>query len=150
MGRPRKAPDTAAVTDVIAARLAQLADLDSQDLRRAWTRLTDTPAPKVSPAILRLALGYEIQARAFGGLSRATLQRLDQIVAGQSRTRATAPGMRLIREWNNVVHIVTIDEAGTIGWNDRKWRSLSQVARAITGTNWSGPAFFGLKQKIAA
>ena len=148
MGRPKKGTD-AAVTEVTAA-LAQLADLDGDDLRRAWVRLTDTPSPRVSPSILRLALAHEMQVRAFGGLSRATRQRLTEVATARTRTTAAAPGTRLVREWNDVVHIVTIDEAGVIRWNDRDWRSLSQIARAITGTNWSGPAFFGLKQKIAA
>lgn len=149
MGRPRKATD-AAITELIAAQLAQLADLDGDDLRRAWARLTDTSPPRVSPAILRLALAHEIQTRAYGGLSRLTAQRLAQIAAAKSRTTAAAPGTRLVREWNNVVHVVMIDETGVIRWNDRDWRSLSQVAHAITGSKWSGPAFFGLKQRIAA
>jgi hypothetical protein len=58
--------------------------------------------------------------------------------------------MRLVREWNGKVHVVTIGEDNVISWNDRHWRSLSEVARAITGTRWSGPAFFGLKQRRAA
>lgn len=149
MVRPRKGTD-AEVTEVTAVRLTQLADLDGSELRREWARLTDTSPPRVSPAILRLALAHEIQTRAFGGLSRLTRQRLAQTAAARTRTTGAMPGTRLIREWNNVVHLVTIDEAGTIGWNDRNWRSLSQVAHAITGTKWSGPAFFGLKQRIAA
>lgn len=149
MGRPRKAPN-AAIAELVAAQLAQLADLDGADLRRAWARLTDTSPPRVSPAILRLALAHEIQTRAYGGLSRLTAQRLAQISAARSRTTVAAPGTRLVREWNNVVHVVMIDEAGIIHWNNREWRSLSQVAHAITGTKWSGPAFFGLKQRIAA
>ena len=54
--------------------------------------------------------------------------------------------MRLIREWNGTTHVVTIGEAGAVDWSGKTWRSLSEVARAITGTRWSGPAFFGLKQ----
>jgi hypothetical protein len=55
--------------------------------------------------------------------------------------------MRLVREWNGRTHVVIIGEDEVIRWNDREWRSLSQVARTITGTRWSGPAFFGLKRK---
>jgi hypothetical protein len=58
--------------------------------------------------------------------------------------------MRLVREWNGVLHIVTIGDDGTINWQGRTWASLSQIAREITGTRWSGPAFFGLKQKRKA
>ena len=148
MGRRRKASDAAA-TGVTSA-LAQLADLDGDEVRRAWVRLTDTPSPRVSPSVLRLALAHEMQVRALGGLSRATRQRLAEVATARTRTTAAAPGTRLVREWNNVVHVVTIDEAGVIRWNDRDWRSLSKVAHAITGTRWSGPAFFGLRQKIAA
>lgn len=140
----------AAVTEVTAAQLAGLAVLDGPELRRAWARLTDTAPPRVSPAILRLALGHAIQTRTFGGLTRATRQRLDQIAAAKTRSTPLSPGMRLVREWNGNVHVVTIGDDDVIHWNDREWRSLSQVARAITGTSWSGPAFFGLKHKVAA
>lgn len=59
--------------------------------------------------------------------------------------------MRLAREWNGKLHVVTVGEDGVIRWSDGEWRSLSEVARAITGTRWSGPAFFGLKaRKVAA
>lgn len=149
MARPRMAAN-AAMTELVAAQLAHLADLDGADLRRAWARLTNTAPPRVSPAILRLAIAHEIQTRAYGGLPRLTSQRLAQIAAARSRTTAAVPGTRLVREWNNVVHVVMVDESGVIRWNNREWRSLSRVAHAITGTKWSGPAFFGLKQKIAA
>ena len=60
------------------------------------------------------------------------------------RTTPLAPGMRLMREWHNTVHVVTTDEDRQIHWNGRTWRSLSEIARTITGTGWSGPTFFGL------
>ena len=59
-------------------------------------------------------------------------------------------GMRLVREWEGKLHVVTIDDTRVIHWNNRQWNSLSEVARAITGTRWSGPAFFGLKKRVAA
>jgi hypothetical protein len=58
--------------------------------------------------------------------------------------------MRLVREWQGRVHVVTVGEDQVIRWDEREWRSLSEVARAITGTRWSGPAFFGLKKKAVA
>ena len=58
--------------------------------------------------------------------------------------------MRLTREWNGSLHTVTVDDEGGIRWNNQTWKSLSAVARAITGTRWSGPAFFGLKTRVAA
>ena len=97
-----------------------------------------------------MALAWEVQARALGGLSRATQQTLTQLAGGKSRTTKAQAGSRLVREWNGRVHVVTIGEDQVVRYNDREWRSLSEVARSITGTRWSGPAFFGLKRKAAA
>lgn len=126
--------------------LAQLDELDIGQLRDRWAKLTGRVVPRVSAPMLRLALAYEIQAKALGGLSRSTQQRLAQLAAAKTVTRVAQPGMRLVREWNGTAHIVTIGESGEVTWNGKTWRSLSEVARAITGTRWSGPAFFGLKQ----
>lgn len=127
--------------------LAALADMDGAALRTRWCAITgNTRPPQVSPKLLRLALAWELQAAVHGGLSRRTQQRLEQIAAGKTRTHEAKPGMRLVREWNGVLHVVTIGEDGAVHWNERTWKSLSEVARAITGTRWSGPAFFGLKQ----
>jgi len=131
-------------------QLTALATMSPAQLRLRWQVVTGAIVPKVSPSLLRLALAYELQARALGGLSRKTQQRLAQLAAAKTRTSPVQPGMRLVREWNGSIHVVHIGEDGTVQWNDRKWRSLSEVARAITGTRWSGPAFFGLKQKAAA
>ena len=133
--------------------LAALDVMGRQDLRGRWARLTGRPVPEVSAKMLRLAIGYELQAKAHGGLSRAAVRTLDQAAAGKSVTTNLRPGMRLAREHGGTVHVVNIGEAGEIVWNTRQWRSLSEVARAITGTRWSGPAFFGLRKagrKVAA
>lgn len=130
--------------------LVALASMSSAQQREKWQRLTGGPVPKVSPSLLRLALGYELQAKALGGLSRPTQQKLAQLAAAKTRTSTTQPGMRLVREWNGKIHVVVVGDHGAIRWNERDWRSLSEVARAITGTRWSGPAFFGLKKRIAA
>jgi hypothetical protein len=71
-------------------------------------------------------------------------------VSTKTKTSPVTPGMRLVREWDGKVHVVTIGEDKVIRWNEREYNSLSEVARAITGTRWSGPAFFGLKKKVAA
>lgn len=136
--------------DRLDVELAALATLSPAQLREQWAKVTGRVLPRVSPALLRLALGYELQVRALGGLSRVTRQRLTQVAAEKTRTRSTTPGMRLVREWHGTVHIVTIGEDGAICWKDREWKSLSEIARTITGTRWSGPAFFGLKQKMPA
>ena len=130
--------------------LTALECMAKAELKDRWAKLTGRPAPKVSAALLHLALAWELQAREQGGLSRRTQQQLEQVARGRTRTRASEPGMRLVRAWNGRTHVVTIGEDGVICWNDRQWRSLSEVAREITGTRWSGPAFFGLKQKRAA
>jgi len=138
------------LNDDVADELASLDELGSAELRRHWRELTGEPAPQVSPRLLRLALSYELQARAQGGLSRRAQQVLDQVAGGKTRTRAVQPGMRLVREWNGTLHVVTIAADNRVQWNGKTWNSLSEVARAITGTRWSGPAFFGLKFKKTA
>ena len=134
----------------VEQEVAALATLSPAHLRERWQQLTGSIAPKVSPSLLRLALAYELQAKEYGGLSRQTQQRLAQLAAAKTQTRDVQPGMRLMREWNGTVHVVSVDENNTIHWNGGTWGSLSEVARAITGTRWSGPAFFGLKRKVAA
>ena len=126
-------------------QLIELRTMAKQDMKDRWAQLTGRPVPKVSENMLRLALAYELQAKALGGLSRSVRQRLDQAAAGKSQTKGVRPGMRLTREFGGIVHIVTIGDQGQVVWNEREWRSLSEVARAITGTRWSGPAFFGLR-----
>ena len=134
--------------DKLEADLAALATLSSAQLREQWGRITGKIVPRVSPAMLRLALGYELQAKALGGLSRTSQQRLAQLASAKTQTRSTTPGMRLVREWHGTVHIVMVGEDGAIRWNEREWKSLSEIARTITGTRWSGPAFFGLKERM--
>jgi hypothetical protein len=134
----------------IADPLTELGDMSAEELRRAWQRLTGEPPPRVSPSILRHALAWELQARAQGGLPRGLQQRLAQMEARKTRTSAAGPGTRLVREWQGTVHVVTVGEDKVVRWNGAGYRSLSEVARAITGTRWSGPAFFGLRKKLAA
>lgn len=131
-------------------QLAELETMAKADLARRWTRLTGKPAPQVSTKLLRLALAYEIQAKALGGLPRKTSQRLEQAATANTMTSDIRPGMRLAREFAGKVHAVTVGDGGEILWNGREWRSLSEVARAITGTRWSGPAFFGLRKRSTA
>jgi len=130
--------------------LAALATMSPAQLRAEWQRLTRGPVPQISPSMLRLALAWEIQAKAYGGMSRGTQQKLDQLGNGKTRTSPARPGMRLVRAWNGRTHVVIVGEDDVIRWDGREWRSLSEVARAITGTRWSGPAFFGLKKRLAA
>lgn len=134
----------------ITEQLAELNALPKDDLRRRWVKLTGRTAPKLSTAMLRLALGHELQLRAQRGPAIKVRQQLAQLEAGRTRTSDVRPGMRLAREHSGKVHVVTIGEHGEVIWNERTWKSLSEVARAITGTRWSGPAFFGLREKRKA
>ncbi len=94
------------------------------------------------------AIAYDIQAKALGGLSARTIRALKAAAkpgaAPAAATRPPGPGTRLIREWNGILHEVEVLDDGYL-WRGQRHRSLSAIARAITGTKWSGPRFFGLK-----
>lgn len=134
----------------IPEQLDALGALSRAELGDAWRKLTGRPVPRLSADMLRLALGYEIQAKAFGHLPRKARAQLDGAAAARPCITPLTPGMRLVREWHGSVHVVTVGENGALTWNDRAWTSLSEIARTITGTRWSGPAFFGLRQRKAA
>jgi hypothetical protein len=139
----------------LAAELAALAAMDLDALRHFWRKRFRSQPPKVSAGLLRLALAYALQEKALGGLSRASQKQLDALPVRESRQTVTRlrqprPGMRLVRVWNDVAHVVTITEEGQVEWQGKHWHSLSEVARAITGTRWSGPRFFGLRDRQAA
>ena len=138
------------MTARLEEQLGRLAGLSSAELRSEWRRVTASPLPRISPSLLRLALAWEIQALAVGGLSRETRRTLVELDTGKARTLGVQAGTRLVREWQGRVHIVTIGDDRVIRWEGRAYNSLSEVARAITGTRWSGPAFFGLKKRVAA
>ena len=125
------------------AQLAELADLNWPELRQRWSEVTGRPVPKVKHALLRMALAFELQASVYGGLSRRTAERLAQMGAAAPRQPRTT---KLVREWKGTLHTVSVMEDETVQWNGKQLRSLSEVARAITGTRWSGPAFFGLRK----
>jgi hypothetical protein len=125
------------------AELAAIPTMAWQDLRRRWGEVTGHPVPRVKQALLRLALAFELQASVYGGLSRRTAQRLAQLSGSDA---APPSGTKLVREWKGTLHTVIIAGDETVHWNGKRWNSLSEVAREITGTRWSGPAFFGLKK----
>jgi len=130
--------------DPLAAELAAIADLPWTELRQRWLAVTGRPVPRVKQGLLRMALAWEVQAKALGGLPRRTELALERAAdqAGLSSPKA----LKLVREWHGVLHTITVEPDQTIRWNGQSWNSLSEVARAITGTRWSGPAFFGLKK----
>jgi hypothetical protein len=126
------------------AELAAIESMSRSELRATWKRHLRTIPPNVSAGLLRLALAHHLQSTVTGGITKAMERNLQVIADGAAATRVT-PGTRFVREWCGKVHVVTATEDGRYSWRDREWTSLSMVARAITGTQWSGPAFFGTK-----
>ena len=131
------------------AGLTALESMPLADLQVAWTKAVKTTPPKVSAGLLRLALAHHLQSKVMGGVTKAMERRLAEIAGGTAAVR-TNPGTRFVREWRGKVHVVTISDDGRYRWNDRDWNSLSLIARTITGTQWSGPAFFGTKTRKRA
>lgn len=126
------------------AELAVIESMSRADLRAAWKRQVRTTPPNVSAGLLRLALAHHLQSKVRGGITKAMERKLHEIANGAAASRVR-PGTRFVREWHGKIHVVTLTEDGRYCWQDREWTSLSMVARAITGTRWSGPAFFGTK-----
>ena len=139
--------------DALNVQLAALSGMDAPELRTEWRRLYRSHPPKLLRRdLLELGVAWKLQERVLGGLSAATKRQLAEL----ARTMATKsdlakarkvilkPGARIIREWNGEMHEVLVVEDG-FRWRGRTWRSLSMIAREMTGTHWSGPRFFGLK-----
>ena len=140
--------------DPIPARLAALKTTSTPDLKTQWREMFDSEPPPFNRRYLESRLAYRIQELAYGGLKPETVKRLEalgeQLDGGdrkKSRIRADLTpivGTRLIREWQGVEHLVTVTADG-FDWQGRPYKSLSAIARAITGTRWNGRVFFGLK-----
>jgi len=139
--------------NALNVQLAALSGMDAPELRTEWRRLYRSHPPKLLRRdLLELGVAWKLQERVLGGLSAATKRQLAEL----ARTMATKsdlakarkvilkPGARIIREWNGEMHEVLVVEDG-FRWRGRTWRSLSMIAREMTGTHWSGPRFFGLK-----
>jgi hypothetical protein len=135
--------------------LKALPEMDRNALCKHWQERFNKPAPDgVRKELLVRMLAYRVQEQAFGGLSVRSRRRLDEMAAAISNDPKTAvanmvrtkPGTQLIRSWQGKTHTVTIQESG-YQYDGRRYRSLSEIARHITGTQWSGPLFFGLKSR---
>jgi hypothetical protein len=138
---------TASVTDDVARELATLGEMDRSALLQRWRMAFGRDAPpRLSRALMQKAIAYELQVEAFGGLPSRTRRALRAAAKSDRRSTLTnlpGRGTRLIREWHGTVHDVEVLEDGYL-WRGVRHRSLSAIARAITGTRWSGPRFFGL------
>lgn len=130
--------------------LDRLAEMPIKELEFEWARRIAAPAPNLSPDLLRLGIAYRLQEQKFGGVKRSTKSLLRQVAMRASNgddsnamPRKLTPGTRLVRDWHGVGHTVTVLDEG-FEYDGKKWKSLTAIARAITGTHWNGPRFFGL------
>ncbi len=128
--------------------IEEIRQLDRQQLAMEWEKVFRCPAPKsVGKRFLLGALAYQSQAGKAGGLKASTKRRLFSHLAEPPRSILAASklqaGTRLVREWNGAKHVVDVIEGGFV-WNGQTFKSLSAIAREITGARWSGPRFFGL------
>jgi hypothetical protein len=141
--------------ETLASEVAALAGATRADLTSRWRALYETEPPRhISRELLKRAIAYRLQELALGGLKPTMRRLLAGVAADASARRPIAltpapslkPGTVLLRNWHGTEHQVIVREQG-VEFQGRQYQSLSQVARRITGSKWSGPLFFGLKQR---
>jgi hypothetical protein len=137
----------------LAREVASLSAFDAETLRKTWANAFGAePSPQIGRSLMVRALAYRLQERALGGLKPSTRRLLDRIANGSTIDPERIPSGRasagtvLIREWRGVSHRVTVLDHDVV-YRGRRYQSLSEVARVITGTRWSGPLFFGLRRR---
>lgn len=147
----KRARKTLADSGDLETQIASLAALDPAVLAQNWRALFGAePSPLLGRVFMIKAIAYRLQERAFGGLKPSTQRLLDRVCDEGSPRSKRMPkprpdaGTVLIREWRGVSHRVTVLDNDVV-YQGRRYKSLSEVARVITGTHWSGPLFFGLK-----
>ena len=143
------------MTDPILGQLAALKTAPVGALKAKWRELFEREPPPYNRRFLESRLAYRIQELAYGGLKPETIERLEAIadeLEGKTPKKRRAcsigpiAGTRLIREWKGVEHSVTVRNED-FEYQGRPYKSLSAIARAITGTRWNGLVFFGLKNQ---
>jgi hypothetical protein len=144
------------MTDTVLARLAALKTTPTVALKQQWRDLFDREPPPYNRRFLESRLAYRIQELVYGGLKPETMARLEalgeQFDGGNVQVRKRRvddrpiAGTQLIREWQGVEHRVTV-RLDDFEYQGRPYKSLSAIARAITGTRWNGLVFFGLKNQ---
>ena len=138
----------------LADKLAKLAAMSPAQLRAAWQTEWRQVPPPIGPDLLRRGLAWRMQARVHGGLPASTQMTIEQALTRLARTGEVAStrdlvlktGTRLVRRWQGkTYHVLVLD----VGYEHegRQYASLTQIAKAITGTQWSGPRFFGLRKR---
>ena len=137
----------AGMADYVEREVAALAEMDRSALLERWhMAFRRDPPPRLSRALMEKAIAYDLQVEAFGGLAagvRRTLRAAAKADGRSSLSKLPSRGTRLVREWHGTRHEVEVLDDGYL-WRGARHRSLSAIARAITGTQWSGPRFFGL------
>lgn len=130
----------------------RLAEMTTYELKAEWARRYAAPAPNLSCELLRLGIAYRLQEQRLGGVHRSTKSLLRQLAAqpngGERKgppTRKLTIGTRLVRDWHGVGHTVTVLQSG-FEYDGKQWRSLTAIAKAVTGSHWNGPRFFGLSE----
>jgi len=139
--------------ETLAAEIAGLSQLGIDELRERWKAMYGkAPSREIGRSFLIRAIAYRLQERAYGGLKASTRRLLvrfgEETACGSSpkkpQYRKAQSGTILVREWQGNAHRVTMLDDG-VSFNGKRYRSLSEVAREITGSRWSGPRFFGLR-----
>ena len=135
----------------LTGEITRLGLLTPAELRGVWDAACGAPAPNVGTALLRRLLAHRIQEKRLGGLPAMVVRELERTAAGPTAgsvptTVKVSPGARLIREWQGRTIAVLTTETGFV-WEEREYKSLSQIAREVTGAHWSGPRFFGLTRR---
>ncbi|WP_284326532.1 DUF2924 domain-containing protein [Cypionkella aquatica] len=141
----------------VLSRLAALKAMSVKELKVEWEKLIGTAAPNNSRAFLELRIAYRLQELTYGGPDRDTRRMLELLadeVEGHNRRkhqiadpRNPVAGTKLLRKWDGIEHTVTVLKDG-FDWKGRRFKSLSAVAREITGTRWNGYRFFGLRERM--
>jgi Protein of unknown function (DUF2924) len=140
----------------VSGQIAKLPGLSRQQLLDLWLKLYGRAAPPgIRRELMVPFLAYRTQEKAYGGLKPATRSQLLRIARALENATSTTewlskpkikPGTRILRQWRGETHEIMVTESG-YEYRAASYRSLSEIARRITGTRWSGPAFFGLKDK---
>jgi hypothetical protein len=140
------------MTDTVLVQIAALKTRSTSDLRNMWRELFDKEPPVLARRYLEDRLAFRVQELHYGGLSDRARRKLDALAdrlepkaARRRDPGRPITGTRLVREWQGTEHQITVLDDG-FDWEGRRYKSLSAVARAITGTRWNGPLFFGLRQ----
>jgi hypothetical protein len=134
----------------LQSKLEALETLPAAEMRAEWCRTFSDPPPNLAPQLFRRLLAQRLQERRYGGLPAVVRRELARVAAGERpigvrplTKKSIRPGTRLVREWQGRSIAVLVVEEGFL-WEDRRYRSLSEIAREVTGVRWSGPRFFGL------